>query len=148
AEADYQHNLLQGRNIDPVTGEVSPVDVGRLAGNVATPLPVKAPAAVTGPGKTLLGSVGKGLVHGALTGAETGVLQPVLEPGIPGTPGDTFAQQKLQKGATGAVVGTVTGGGTGTGGAVTNKAVNGARNLSPRYAQVERALEAATASDG
>jgi hypothetical protein len=125
---------------------LGPVDLPALSGTLMVPLP--GTRGVLPPGGGTLATIGKGTVTGAVAGTVAGAAQPVTEPGTPGTANDTYWQQKAEQAETGAVVGGGTGALTSTVGVVGTKAVNAARNLSPRYAQVEEALTAATGKDG
>jgi Transglycosylase SLT domain len=142
-EHEYQQTSRPTAVDLPLVGQTN---VGSLAGTMMVPIP--GTKGVLPPGGGTLATLGKGVVNGTVAGTVAGVAQPVREPGTPGTANDTYWQQKQEQGQTGALVGGGTGLLTSTAGAVGNKAVNAARNLSPRYAQVEEALTAATGTDG
>lgn len=142
-QAEYQQTARPTAVDLPLVGETN---VGSLAGTMMVPLP--GTRGVLPAGTSTVGRIATGTTNGAVAGTVAGIAQPVMEPGTPDTANDTFWQQKLEQGKTGALVGGGTGTLTSTAGAVGNKTVNAARNLSPRYAQVEEALNAATGQDG
>ena len=137
----------------PLVGKVTgPIDIPATVGQTmalpnVTPLPLKEAGG-------FLSNVARGVVNSAATGAVAGATQPVYEPGLPGTPGvpgtpdDDYWRQKWQQTKQGTEIGAATGAITSTASAAGNKVVNAARNLSPRYAQVQRALDAATDPSG
>jgi hypothetical protein len=142
-EHEYQQTSRPTTVDLPLVGQTN---VGSLAGTMLVPIP--GTRGVLPAGSSAVGRTASGTVNGVIAGTVAGMAQPVSEPGTPGTPNDTFWQQKREQGEQGATVGAVTGATTSTAGAVGNKVVNAATNWSPRYSQIEEALKAATGADG
>lgn len=99
AEADYQQNIRQGRNLNAATGQ-GRVEVSRIAGNIAVPSPGSIVARGLVRGGSVLASAARGLLSGAGAALDT----PVENPERGG-----FATQKMVQAATGAVAGGVLG---------------------------------------
>src|SRR5215471_7320295 len=99
--AEYEQQTRTEFDV-PIVGKVRP---GELAGQMLFPLP--GAKFIPGMSKTagVVSNIARGIGRGAVTGAEAGLAQPVYQPGAPGTPSDTYAQQKWEQAKGGALVG-------------------------------------------
>ncbi len=104
AEADYQQNVMRGKNVDPETGQVSPWDIGTMVGQAVTPLPIPGGSVAGAAGRSILRPTVGGVARSALTGAVAGGLQPVLDTPPTGADVDAFTRQKLLQAGTGAAL--------------------------------------------